>query len=319
MKDGEQPAQLRLFADEDHAAVEHLLRNVWGTANDALAYYRYGKPREDDKRYLRTLVAKQDGEIVGMGSVWTKLVHPHSAYIGIHVDPQHQAHGVGAALWEHLLAESEPCQRLPLQTATYAHQQRARRFLAKRGFRETKRTYQPTLDPQAVDPTQLGGHAARVAQAGYTIHTLAELIGDYERDRKIVDLFVEIYTANHRTNPPAARTAALWHDVVFDGLIEDACFVAIKDGAYAALSSLRPHDTPHYMFLDLRGVSDKHREHETDLILALTQRELAYALGHGVTTLQAEIDTDDPWMMLLLDHMPFSTSAAWITFRRERT
>jgi len=311
--------KLRLFTEGDRAAVEHLLGSVWGADDNAVVYYRYGEPSEDGERYLHTLIAEQNEQIVGMGSVWTKLVHPHSAYIGIHVAPQHQAHGIGGALWDRLVAESEPCRRLPLQTALDVHQHRAQRFLQARGFREVKRTYQPTLDLLALDPAHLDGYAARVAQAGYTVHTLAELAGDHERDRKIVDLFVEIYTATHRTNPPVERTSALWHAVVFDDLIEDACWVAIKDGEYAALSSLRPHNTPHFMWLDLRGVTKRHRPYETDLILALTQRELAYALGHGVATLQAEVDTDDPWMMLLLDHLPFGTSAAWITFRRERS
>jgi GNAT superfamily N-acetyltransferase len=316
MKDGEQAAQLRLFTDRDRAAVEHLLHRVWSTAPDAIPYYRYSEPIKDE-RYLHTLVAEHDGQIVGMSSVWKNKFHPHSAYIGIHVDPRHQAQGVGAALWNRLIAECAPARRLPLQTATYEHQQRARRFLEARGFHETKRTYQPTLDLQAVELALLHAHVARVVQAGYTIHTLAELAGDHERD-KIVELWANIYSTTHRSNPPVERTSPLWHDAVFDDLIEDACFVAVKDGEYAALSSLRPHDTPGCMWLDLRGVAERHRAHEIDLILALTQRELVYALEHGVTTLQAEIDTDDPWMMLLLEHFPFSTSAVWITFRRER-
>jgi len=317
MKGGEQTAQLRLFTDRDRAAVEHLLHRVWSTTPDALPYYHYGHPIEDE-RYLHTLVAVLDEQIVGMGSVWKNKFHPHSAYMGIHVDPRHQAQGVGAALWNRLIAQCAPCRHLPLQTATNEDQYRAQCFLEARGFHETKRTYQPTLDLQAVDPTTLDAYAARVAQARYTIYTLAELAGDHERDRKIVDLFAEIYTANHRTNPPVARASALWHDAVFDDLIEDACFVALKDGEYAALSSLRSHDTPGCMWLDLRGVAERHRAHEIDLILALTQRELVYAPQHGVTTLQAEIDTDDGGAMLLRQHLPFSTAPAWITFRRER-
>lgn len=318
MKDVEQAAQLRLFTDRDRAAVEHLLRSVWSTSPNAVVYYRYGEP-SNSERYGRTLVAHHGEQIVGMGSVWKNMFHPHSAYIGIHVALQHQAHGIGSALFHRLIAECELCQRLPLQTATDEHQQRARSFLEERGFWEAKRTYQPILDLQAVDPPLLHNHAVRVAQVGYTVHTLAELAGDHERDRKLVELFIDLYTSTHRSNPPVERTSPLWHAVVFEGLLEDACFVAIKDGEYAALSSLRPHDAPPYMWFDLRGVADRHRAHQTDLILALTQRELAYALEHGVTTLQAEIDTDDPWMMLLLQHLPFSTSAAWITFRRERS
>ncbi len=119
--------------------------------------------------------------------------------------------------------------------------------------------------------------------------------------------------------PVVERASPLWHAAVFDDLIEDACFVAIKNGEYAALSSLRPHNTPRSLWLDLRGVADGHRAHEIDLILALTQREVVYAPQHGVTTLQAGIDIDDPQAMLLLQHLPFSTGPAWITFRRERS
>ena len=80
--------------------MKHLLRSVCGADHDVVDYYRYyGEPILKGERYLHTFIAEQNEQIVGMGSVWTKLVHPHSAYIGIHVDPQHQAHGIGAALW----------------------------------------------------------------------------------------------------------------------------------------------------------------------------------------------------------------------------
>ncbi len=91
MSDGKRTnVLLRLFTKKDRAAVEHLLHNVWGADHDALAYYRYGVPVDDGERYMHTVVAEYDEQIVGMGSVWTKLVHPHTAYIGIHVDPQHK-------------------------------------------------------------------------------------------------------------------------------------------------------------------------------------------------------------------------------------
>lgn len=311
--------QLRPFQAADHVALEQALRAVWGSNDDAIAYYRYGEATNEADRYLLTLVAEQDEQFVGMGSVWTNRFHPHSAYIGINVTPAFQKRGIGTALWKHLIAECAPCQRLPLQTATDEHQQRARRFLQERGFHEVKRTYQPTLNLQALDVPKLDQHAARVAQAGYIIYTLAALAHDSKRNDHIVDLFVQLYTTTHRVNPPVGRTSALWHDAVFGTFIEDAFFVALKHGEYVALSSLRPHRIPHWLWLDFRGVAEQHRAHETELILALTQQELIYALQHGVTTLQAEIDTDDPWAMTLLQHLPFSTSSAWITFRKGGT
>lgn len=66
----------------------------------------------------------------------------------------------------------------------------------------------------------------------------------------------------------------------------------------------------------------KGAEHRQTQLRLFTNRDRAaveYALERGVTTLQAEIDTDDPGAMLLLQHLPFRTSSAWITFRRERS
>lgn len=102
---------------------------------------------------------------------------------------------------------------------------------------------------------------------------------------------------------------------MFDELIEPGCYVALKDSAYVGTTFLHPHEQPDSLWLGWRGVAAAYRRDEQMVLAAMVARELQYAREHGVSKLQAEIDTTDPWAMLLWDVLPLVPGHAWVTFR----
>lgn len=64
------------------------------------------------------------------------------------------------------------------------------------------------------------------------------------------------------------------------------------------------------------GVTEAHRQHERDLILALTLRHINHAITHGAALLEGEFDSTNPWAMLKLGAFPFRPAPCWLTFQR---
>lgn len=309
---------LRPFEPADQPAADQLLRGIWGADDVTIGYYKFGSDSlEGDRRYLRALVAEQAGGLLGLGSIWTNLMHPFYLYVAVHVHPDCQMRGIGTALYTALMQLRGSYTGYPLQTATWEVCTAALHFLKQRGFEEAKRTYTPTTELAAVDLQRYQRYEAECRAAGYTIASLPELASQPDHPDKLAALIAEIYHATHPGNVPMPLDSPEWKQIVLDlDLVDAGSFVIHKSGDYVALGFLHPHEDPAMLELGWHGVAHGHRQHERAMVLALARREMLYAQQHGYTTIQAEVDTTDPWNMLLLEEVFAARPAAWITLRR---
>ncbi len=78
---------------------------------------------------------------------------------------------------------------------------------------------------------------------------------------------------------------------------------------------LHPGAEPTILELGWRGVAAQHRQWSRSLVLALTLEQVLYALQQGCD-LQAEVDSTDPWAMLMHAALPFRPAPAWVTWQR---
>ncbi len=313
MKTG--PVTIRPYHPDDEVAVRQLLAG--GRSGDQAAWrYHLVKPdtAPEDRRFHRTRVADCSGAIVGVGWLWDNPFHPFALRMGILVDSAWRRRGIGTRLFDELVAENR--RGLPLIASTWETSAGGIRFLARLGFREIRRTYEPALPLDGFDSDPYRKFAERCGGAGYRIASLAELAMEQGRNRKVAALCEEIYRATHTVNPPGDTDPAAWEALVFEDLVEEGSFVALHGGEYAAVALLHPGEGSSEMELGWRGVARDHLEHQRNLVLALTFRQLAYAARCGCRTVRAEVDTTDPWSMLLLEHLPFRPAPAWVTLRR---
>lgn len=296
---------LRAYDPSEAEQVRQLLRAVWGEDQASMGFFRYGAG-------ARTLLVHEGPVLTAAGSIWRSRFHPGTCYLGLQVHPGWQGRGIGRRLLE-ALADLN-AEQLPLQTAVWESRGRTVRFLERNGFAAFRRTYEPVLPLAAVDVAAYAPFAARVAGAGYSLRSLAEL---GPGPSGLPALCREAYVATHRINPPGNFDLTEWERVALGGQVVLApSVVAVRDGQLAAFSLAHPHDEPGRLALGWRGVAATHLTCQKDLIAALTLRQIEWAAANGYGTIEVEADTTDPWAMLQLELFPFGPAPAWVSLRR---
>jgi len=316
---------IRPYELPDEAAVTAIVSQSWGLDWQGGTYPPYG-PATDEPAFLRTVVAESERRLVGFGTIWTAPMHPHTLYSAVGVEPAQQGRCFGRQLMERLLALRGPRASLRMQTAIWETNERGARFLRHHGFTPVRRTWEPVLPVTSellgAVPKLQRAQAVRVARckrAGYVISALSELARDRAWTVKVAALCAEVYAATHLINPPTTVSRSTWEEIVFgdpeDPLLEEGSFVAMSGDDPVAFGLLHPCTEPWILELGWRGVAEGHRSWSRSLVLALTFEQVVYAMRVG-SDLRAEVDSTDPWAMLMYQALPFRPAAAWVTWQR---
>jgi GNAT superfamily N-acetyltransferase len=138
---------LRPFEDRDYARLAAIGAAIEPThARDVDWYQRRDRARRPHERHLR-LVWETAGQAVAWGEVghmWWGF-HPRKFGLWLNVDPPSQGRGIGARLYDALLATLETWEPLVLRSETRETRPRSPRFLADRGFVEIHRRWESRL------------------------------------------------------------------------------------------------------------------------------------------------------------------------------
>jgi GNAT superfamily N-acetyltransferase len=215
------------------------------------------------------------------------------------VDPAHRRHGVGARLLDFLIERARGAGATSLQARPYADATDAFPMLAGRDFRETMRMVGLLLDDvHAVDLEPFATLDEALVARGIRFTTLAEeLRTDPFAWEKLRDANQAAEFGwpdpdplpNGATSPPEtvdqfrARSAAV-------GMIEDACFVAVRDdgrgvpGAYAGYSALTATDRAGLQ-AGSGGTAVRPEVRGLGIATALKARCIRWAREHGVRRL----------------------------------
>ncbi len=318
------PWVIRPFELRDERAVAAIVSQSWGVDWAGGRYPRYG-PAADGEEFLRTIVAESESQVIGFGTMWTAPMHPQTLYGAVGVEAAQEGRGLGRELFDRLLLLRGPKACLQMQTAIWETNERGARFLARNGFVPVRKTWEPILPVTSEVlrslPRFQRAQAVRVARctpAGYVIVPLWKLGGDRSR-LKVAALCAEVYAAAHEANPPATLSHRAWHDLLFgnpeDPLLEEASFVAVKGDDPVAVALLHPGAEPGVLQLGWRGVAESHRSWSRTLVLALTWEQVFYGMNRGCD-LRAEVDSTDPWAMIMHNALPFRRAPAWVTWQR---
>jgi GNAT superfamily N-acetyltransferase len=273
-----------------------------------------------------TVVAESSRRVIGFGSLWTNTWHPHAQYVAVGVARAWQGRGIGTRLMDDLLDLRGSHRHLPLLTGIRERNRRGAQFLARYGFFPVRETWEPVLPVASWGEVEISRFRRLQAavkdhckQGGYSIVPLSQLSCDPGWDLRVAVLCGEIYAATHTMNPVAAQSAESWRDQIFgdpdDSPIAEGSFVAIQGAELAGVALLHPSGEPGVLDLGWRGVGDGHHPWSGSLVLALTLEQAFYALQRGCD-LQAEVDSTDPWAVLMHKALPFRPAPAWVTWRR---
>jgi hypothetical protein len=173
------------------------------------------------------------------------------------------------------------------------------------------------LEVAAVNPSEFAGNLHSLEQDGYRILALADMESDPQREARIAELCREAYADGHPFSPPTGPPAVWQETFLAEPHLQEAFFLAVKDGRYVAFSSLRPGEAPGVMAVMWDGVARSERPLEFPLRLALKTREAQYARSRNVTELHWEVDSTDLAGMHLLKVLPFRSRSAALMWVNE--
>lgn len=292
---------VRPYEADQAPEVKAFLETVWLTSPEA--------HRPDAARYA--FVAKNEGQVCGLACTRERTIHPYTVTIDLSLPPSGWSDGTADALFADLaLALPDQLWRTQL-----LEPHAARAFLRRHGFFEVRRTWIPTLNIADLPHTLLADAHAEALRLGFDLGPLARGANDDVLMDALAEAHLEHYSVTHSVNPAGPRPLALWRGLFLgDDLDSDAAFLARRDGALAAFTSLRP-DGAGAWEVAWFGTLHPHRADAYTLNLALKHGEVGFAQRRGITQLAFEVDSTDPEAVAVLDTLTEAKGEALLTYQ----
>lgn len=294
--------QIRAWQASDQLAVGDLLK-LLRTPDDPIASYQ------------RTLVALDDEQLCGIGSLWENPLHLARWRLTLQGLPVFWGHSAAAVLER--LRMLRPDSR-PLQAAVSASDDVQGAFWREQGFSLLMRTRRGVLLPDAAPASvarEFDSATRRVIAAGYRLASLTELGGCEENWRQLARLHDAIYSEGHWWNPVRALPDDEARDLFLQPveLLPDSMVLALQGEQMVAVSSLRRTEDDTQVELGWTGVLVRHAAFRDDLTLVLLGNCLQIAARMNWRVV-FEVDEADPTLWSLCARLPLQREPDWLTF-----
>jgi len=291
---------IRPSTDRDHAEIVTIGNSInpdqmTRSVEDFRAAIRSQPPAASAQSY----VSADGGKVVG--HLWlNRLIYvpsPHVWYADIQVPPGAQGQGIGSRLYEFFLDRLTDHQARRVHAHVREDLHVARRFVRRRGFRETGHGDRPSRLEVRSANTEPGRQAAeRLEREGIRISTLEELSGDGEEVlHGIHELVNETYA-----DIPSSRQ---WTFMPFDewqrlrteaGERPDMVWVAKEGGRVVGVGTLLQRQES-AAYAGHTGVARTHRGR--GIARALKHYHVDWARRHSVDYLFTENDVENVPML----------------------
>ncbi len=314
---------IRHFVASDYPAIvsiHHSLHIAWPERPPTpAAWAEADRTRNPKLKYQRLVAVKEQG-VVGFGSYGQISLDHHVPrfYVNVEVSPNYQRQGVGAALYDQLMAELQPFNPRVLRADAFTNLPQGFSFLQKRGFYEAFRETPVHLAIPSFDFSPYSDLESSLLGKGYAIKTLRELESDPGRDRKTYDLYWAV-----TEDVPQEETLIEKQD--FDDwlkwalhdptILHDAYFIAVRGGEYVGLSEWGRDPDGDVLQGGLLGVRRSHRGQ--GLALAMQLRAIAYAREHGYPVLKTCTAVQNSPMQALFNKLGFARDPEWLQCQKD--
>lgn len=314
---------IRRFAAGDYAAIVNIhnsLNIVWPERPRTPEAWAAADRNRSPAREFQRLVAVRDAKVVGFGS-YVQIgagQSPRRFYISVEVSPNYQRQGVGAALYDRIMAELRPLDPRVLRANAFTNLPQGFSFLVKRGFYEAFRETPVHLDVMSFDSTPYAGLETSLLDRKIILKTLRDLETDPDRDRKVYDLYWEVEEDVPHEDPHIDRQS--FDEWIQWGLYDpailcDAYSVAVQGNSYIGLSEWGTEPGSDAILGGLAGVCRTHRRQGIGLALHL--RGIAYARKRGYRILKTCTAASNLPMQALFNKLGFTRDPEWLQCQKD--
>lgn len=309
--------EIRHFTPNDYPAIANIhnrLNIVWPERPRTPEGWAEADRHRNPKCKFQRWVAVKDGHVAGFGSYGQSSFdyHPQRFYVNVEVSPGEQRQGIGAVLYDQIMAGLQPFDPRVLRANAFTNLPQGFSFLQKRGFYEAFRETPVHLDVTAFDPSPYANLEARLLSKGIVIKTLREMEPDPDRDRKIYDLYWEATEDLPQEEPRIEKQA--FDEWVQWGLndptiLHDAYFIALRGDEYVGLRELGKDPDSNVLLGGLLGVRRAYRQQGIGLAMQL--RGIAYAKAHGYPQLKTCTAIQNVPMQALFNKLGYARDPEW--------
>jgi len=306
---------IREFTPDDYPAAVDIGNRSFPDYPDSLDEWRHWDEHRNPAMAFQRFVAELGGRMVGYGGYNQEegMYHPRKFHIEITVDPDHRNRGVGTALYDHVALALAP--REPLVFWANAREDKAEslRFIAKRGFVETMRTWENHLRMADFTPEAFPGAVERVEASGLALRTFADLrAADADFWPKLYAMVDEVHHDVPSVDPATSVDYDQWLDRVRKNpsLMPDGYFIAVDGDRYVGLSTLFRSELEDFLYTGLTGVRRAYRRR--GIALALKLKALDYARSIDCPLVKTWNASTNTGMLAINAALGFRKQPAWI-------
>jgi mycothiol synthase len=261
----------------------------------------------EEKLKYHWCIAESNGELLGFSRFARNAgsFHPQKFGLDLCVDPEFQARGIGTALYLATLEKALAFDAISLRTQVRESDARGLRFAQDRGFLETKRDFESTLELALFDFVAF----ERPLPEGIVLRNFRNLDSPAFR-RQFHEVFSIVRLDVPRAEPPTPLTLEFFEENVLDDpeLIPEAFVFAMRGKQIVGFTGGYQGAQPGWVDQWLTAVSREARGQ--GLATAIKVHALRAVFELGFKTVRTDNDTQNVPMLTVNDKLGYERQPA---------
>lgn len=303
--------------DADYQAIATIMQELSGDVTQDADFLKLRDTTRPAHCLHQILLAEQAGQVVGMARYiqYSDWYIPHHFWINVRVRPEYRQQGIGAQLYDALLAELAPHQPQVLKVNLAEDKPADLRFATQRSFVEYARRFDAILDLSTVATDAYTPLFEKLAQSNIAIRSFAALAADPERNRRVHALQMQL----ERDVPVVEPLSYIPFDEYETTTLQsphfsaEGTFIACYNGDYIGLSLIFVHGTEAH--IDITGVIPSQRG--LGIATALKVRGMQFAQQAGLLTLHTTNDPVNQPILAINEKLGFVRQPARLQWKKE--
>ena len=189
-------------------------------------------------------------------------------------------------------------------------------FYDGKGFVELERMWESRLELATFSPERFKEAAARIADSGITLGTLADLPDTTATQRRLYETIIQLLSDVPFYEPLNIWPFELWQKRFWrnPARCPESFFLAFDGNDTVGVSDLRTASRPGWLSTGLTGVRRTHRRQ--GVALALKVRAAQYAQAAGFEVISTQNHTTNRAMLSINETLGFAKEPAWIRLKK---